>query len=273
MPQTTDRLREYLIPEEPLRGVYAATLSDDSSPKEVAVGVTDRRLLCLSDDGTFLNVGYDSICAIRSHQRSSFTYRGNDYRILLGSGALLAVLGFVALAAFASSPGVPVLALATVGAVAATAALFWSDDVSELATPEAIDRHTAADFDGAEALRRAGQRLPDGVEAQHALTVASAFVAVAGFLGTAAVATTPVVLLFFVPILGGIGLVDYGRRHVEELDGIEISRERARNVRIRTDDGRTVRLETDPSADVDRELSRLAFVDREESVQTVSARR
>lgn len=271
MAPTSDRLREYLITEEPLRGVYAATLSDNSSPKEVSIGVTDRRLLCLSEDGTFLNIGYDSICAIRSQPRSTFTYRGNDYRLLLGVGTVLAVIGFLALVAFTSSPVVPILLLATVGALAATATLYWNRDGAELATLDDVEQRVAADFD-VDVLRRVERKIPHNVDSRQVLLSVSCLATVLGFVGTVAFAGSPLVVLFSVPILGGIGLVDYARRHVDDLDGIEIVRERARNVRISTDDGRTVRLEIDPSADVDRELSRLASVGADDPVQTISAR-
>ena len=271
MSPATDRLREYLVPEEPLRGVYAATLSDDSSPTEVSIGVTDRRLLCLSDDGTVLNVGYDSICAIRSRPRSTFTYRGNDYRLLLGGGTMLAVLGFVALVAFTGSSAVPILLLATVGGLAATAFLSWTDDVADLATLDDVERRVAADVD-VDAVRRVRRALPDDVENRHLLLALSALVTALSFAGTLAFAASPLVVLFFAPVLGGIGLVEYARRHADEFDGIEIARERARKVRITTDDGRSVRLETDQSSDIDRELSRLAFVDVDDPVQRIPAR-
>lgn len=273
MSQTADRLRDCLLAEERLQGVYAATLSDDSAPKEVSVGVTDRRVLCLSDDGTFLNVDYDSICAIRSRPQSTFTYRGNDYRLLLGGGAGLSVLGFVALVAFSSNPAVPILALATVGALVATVSLAVNDQVAELATLDAVDERTAADFDGVDALRRVERTLPARADGRRVLLSVSALVAAACLLGIGALAANLLALLFFVPMLGGIGLVEYARRHTGELDGIEIRRERARNVRISTDDGRTVSLAVDPSADVDRELGRLtAVAARDDAVQPVSAR-
>lgn len=273
MSQTTDRLRDCLLTEEPLQGVYAATLSDEGAPKEVSVGVTDRRLVCIADDGTFLDVGYDAICSIRGRPESTLTYRGNDYRLVAGTGAGLSILGFVALAAFSSNPAVPVLALATVGALVVTVTLAWNDQVTELVTLEALDERTAADFDGVDALRRVERTLPARVDRRRVLLSVSALLTVACFVGTVALATNPLSLLCFVPILAGIGLVEYARRHADELDGIEIRRERARNVQISTDDGRTVSLSVDPSAEIDRELGRLTAVTaRDDAVQPVSAR-
>ncbi|SFR99436.1 hypothetical protein SAMN05216559_2208 [Halomicrobium zhouii] len=273
MSQTTDRLRDCLIAEEPLQGVYAATLSDESAPKEVSVGVTDRRLVCLADDGTFLDVGYDAICAIRSRPESTFTYRGNDYRLVLGAGAGLSVLGFVALAAFSSNPAVPVLALTTVVALVATVLFRWNDQVAELVTLEALDERTATDFDGVAALRRVERALPAGADGRRVLLSVSAFLTVVCFAGTVALTANPLVLLSFLPMLAGIGLVEYARRHVDEFDGIEIRRERARNVRISTADGRTVSLAVDPSAEIDRELGRLTAVTaRDDAVSTISSR-
>jgi xanthosine utilization system XapX-like protein len=273
MSQTTERLRDCLLAEEPLQGVYAATLSDDSAPKEVSVGVTDRRLLCLADDGTFLDVGYDAICAIRSRPESTFTYRGNDYRLLLGGGAGLSVIGFFALVAFSSNPAVPVLALATVGALVATVLLVWNDRVAELVTLDALDERTAADFDGVDALRRVERALPARADGHRLLLSVSALVTVVCFAGTVALTANSLVLLSFLPMLTGIGLVEYARRNADELDGIEIRRERARNVRISTADGRTVTLAVDPSAEIDRELGRLtAVAARDGAVQPISAR-
>jgi hypothetical protein len=271
MSQPSERFGEYLLTEEPLRGVYAATLSDDSAPKEVTVGVTDRRLLCLSEDGTFLNIGYDSICAVRSKPRSRVTYRGNDSRVLLGGGAALAVLAFVGLVAFTATLVAPVFALATVGAIVTTASVYRSDDAPDLVTLTDIEDRTAADVD-ADALRRAAERLPPAVDARRALLFAGVLATLVGIWGTSAVAASSLAVLFLLPMVGGVALVDYARRYADDLDGIEIAREQAQNVRISTDDGRTVRLETDPSAGIDRELSRLAFVDDEEAVQPISAR-
>jgi len=273
MSQTTDRLRDCLLAEEPLQGVYAATLSDESAPKEVSVGVTDRRLVCLADDGTFLDVGYGAICAIRSRPESTFTCRGNDYRLVAGAGAGLSVLGFVALAAFSSNPAVPVLALVTVGALVATALFRWNDQVTELVTLEALDERTAADFDGVAALRRVERALPARADGRRVLLSVSALLTVVCFAGTVALTVNPLLLLSFLPMLAGIGLVEYARRHADELDGIEIRRERARNVRISTADGRTVSLAVDPSAEIDRELGRLTAVTaRDDAVSAISAR-
>lgn len=271
MPPTTDRLSEYLVPDEPLRNVYPATLADDSAPEEVSLGVTDRRLLCLAEDGSVLTVGYDSICAIRSRQRSTVSCRGNDYRLVIGGGAVLALVAFAALVAFSSTLAVPALGLTAVGALAASAFLVVHADAVDRVTLDDVEARMADDFDGVDALRRADRALPDAADGRHVLLALCALVAVAALAGTAAVASTPLVLLL-VPVLAGMGLVDYGRRHAAELDGIEISRERARNVRIRTDDGRSIRLDVDPSADADRELSRLAFVEEDATAPTVSAR-
>lgn len=271
MSLTRDRLREYLPAGEPLRGVYPATLSDESARTEVTVGVTDRRLLCVSDDGTLLSVGYDSICAIRSRPRSKLTYQGNDYGLMLGGGALLSVLGILGLVVFTGSAVIPVLITTTVGGIAATGSLYWHDGRGELVTLADVEQRVAADVDVA-AIRQLDREVPVEVELETVLLSLTLLVTFLSFAGALTVASTPAVVLFGLPVVGGFALLEYARRHADELDGIEISRDWARNVRITTDDGRTIQMEIDQSSDIDRELSRLAFVDTNETVASLSHR-
>lgn len=221
MPPAPDRLGEHLAPEEPLIAVYAATLSENSTWKPVSIGVTDRRMLCVSEDGGFVNVGYDSIATIRSRRRTRRTYRGTDYRLVLGGGGLVAVLGGVGVIALATSALVPVLVLGTVGWLTA-AAYLW---------------------------RNGKHRL---------LTVGSGAAAVSCFTGIVLLASSALVSILALVPVGGLGLIDYARRHKDDFDGIELVRRQKKEVSIGTDDGRTIYVRTDPSEQIGRELSRLA---------------
>lgn len=273
MSSRSDQFRKYLHAEEPLRDVYTAMLSDNSARKaEVSIGVTDRRLLCIADDGTFVNVGYDSICTIRSHPRTRLTCRGNDYRLLLGTGALLAVLGFVGVVALATSALVPLLSLTAVGGLATSAYLWRGGDVPELLSLDAIDERTAADFDGVDALRRLRDRTDAYADARQLRLLGSTLVALCSLFAAVALAASPFVSLLVLPMVGGLALVDYASRHRDEFGDLEVVRRHEREVRISTTDGRAVQFESDPSEAIGRELSRLVFADEPEPARVLSTR-
>lgn len=152
MSSASDRLRDYPAPEESVVAVYTATLSGSSHWKAASIGLTDRRLLCVADDGEFMTLGYDSICAIQSQPRTTHTYRVRDYRPLLRSGGLVAVLALVGIVAVTASLLVPLLLLVAVGGLVTTAYLRRSTDTTAWdSVTEIIQR--AYDFDAIEIVR------------------------------------------------------------------------------------------------------------------------
>ncbi|MFC3960104.1 hypothetical protein [Halovivax cerinus] len=92
------RIEERLVPDEDLRVVTDGRLIDDSVRGSVAIGLTDRRVLCLSPTGDLVDVEYASIGTIRRFTRSRLAVEGIDRRLLVGGfGGLSAVFVAVAL--------------------------------------------------------------------------------------------------------------------------------------------------------------------------------
>lgn len=120
MPPATDELGQYLGLEEPLTAVSTARLSDDAGWTPVTVGLTDRRLVCLAADGTFVSVNFDAISTVRGRQRGSLRYDWNETSLLLGAGAVVATGGLLAVAILAADTLAPTLAVTGLAALAAT---------------------------------------------------------------------------------------------------------------------------------------------------------
>lgn len=104
---TSGRLSEYLSEDEPVRGRWEGTLPLPCGETPAEIGATDRRLVCLSEEGHFRDVDYDDIAAIETRPVERIVVRGNDYRLVVAAGALACALslagavvvpsGFVAL--------------------------------------------------------------------------------------------------------------------------------------------------------------------------------
>ena len=93
MGTTPDEFESYLAPDESVLVGTSGTLYADSFRSAGTVGVTDRRLLFVSEGGRFLDAAHGAIHSIRSHPR-----RGFD--LPLTAPALLSAVGAgVALAA------------------------------------------------------------------------------------------------------------------------------------------------------------------------------
>lgn len=120
MPPATEELGEYLGLEEPLTVVCSAQLSDDAGWTPATVGLTDRRLLCLADDGTFVSVHFDAVSAIRGHERGALRYGEDANQLLVGAGVMVAVVGLLAVGAVADGLLVPALTVAGLGALVLT---------------------------------------------------------------------------------------------------------------------------------------------------------
>lgn len=277
MSSTSDQIRTYLGTDEPLLAVYSATLSENSSWETVYVGITDRRLLYVSDGGRVVNIGYNSICAIQSHTRTTHTYRGNDYRLLLSVGSLVTISGFVAVTALTSTLVLPFLLLVSVGGVVSTEYVRRNADEIEWAVVTEYRRTVAGvmgtgtrrriqrlqtrvgGLPGANALHRFGSTVTDRTELHQLLLVGGVLVTICGFVGMVFLAPSTLVILGFPVVVAGLALVEYAHRHRNDFEGFEIVRNHEREVSISTDDDRTVYIRSDSSVDLGRELSRLAF--------------
>lgn len=270
MPEMSDRLGDYLAADERLTAAYSAMLSENTPWVPVSLGVTDRRLLCLTEDGGVVNLGHDAICAVRSRQRTRPTYRGNDYRLLMAAGGLLTVLGVVGVLSLASSLFVALLLPVLVGGLASAEYQRRSTAGVEWPRIAALAKRLRGSGDSSRPPRR--NRVVDAAGDRQVLLLANGLIAVLSFAGIAVLASSWLVMTLVFVTVGGLAVMDYAHRHRDDFDGIEIVRRREREVSIRTNDGGTIRIRCDPSDEIDRELSRLAFADRDDPVPTVSHR-
>ncbi len=270
MSPAPDRLREFSHPEEPLVTVHSGRVSADSRWQSASIGLTDRRLLCVADDGGFVTLGYDSICAIRGRSRTRRSYRGTDHGLLLGGGAVLAVLGLVGVVALATSALVHLLVLGTVAGVAGVAYLRRN--------PASVDREAIAgladraptEVGSDDIVHRFEYREIDDADVHMASLIASGAVAALSFAAAVVVATSALVVLATLVLLAGLALVDYALRHRADLDDVAIDREREAELSIDTADGRTVHVRSEPSNGLGEALSRLAFADGENGARAVA---
>jgi len=233
-----DRVRECLGAQELLVGVFAATLEMDSGRSAVSVGLTDRRLVCVADDGTFLAVGYDAVSTVQSHRVTTRTVRGADYRLGLVAGGLVAVAGFAAVAALAPTPLVVLLAGAAVGGLVTTEYLRrdatdngWETYASEAGTTEFA--------------------MVAGGVAALASGIGVLLVAQLAFVGT-------------LVVFAGLALADYARRRRAAFDGFELVRRDETEVTITTESGRAVHLRSDSTDGLGTELGRLAHAQEDD---------
>lgn len=251
-----DQLREYTGSGEPLEAIYPATVVERSSRTSVALGLTDRRLLYVSEKGLFGTVEYDAISGLRGRPQLTRTYCLDDYRLVLGAGGVASLLGFAAVLAVASTLLVPFLLLAAVcGLVTAEYLRRHGADVER--DGDAGLRERIDNFDLGETLRRLRSDSTGRADPYQLLLVGSALLAIASFVSIILLASNWVVLgtaLF----VGGVGLVDYGYRHRDGFDGFAVVRHREIAVNVRTADDSTLRFRTDPSNDLCKEVSRLA---------------
>jgi hypothetical protein len=262
----SDRLREYLAAEELLVAVFAATLHQNSVWKAASIGVTDRRILCVSEDGEVVTVGYDSICTIRSRQRTTRAFRENDSLLLLGSGTLAAILGLVGVVVLATDIVAPLLVLVIVGGFVLVE--YLRRNVDEI-QPETI-------LEGAkESLARTSMteaHISDTRAAiLTALTIGATLVAAVGLVGVV-FASGRFAILSIIVLLGGIALVSYAYWQGNDFDDIELVRRHETEVSISTDDGRMIHIRSDSSEELTQQLNRLAYTDHIEPDRIDSTR-
>lgn len=114
---TGDRLRAHLDDGEPLEGCWTGRLSDGWRARPTVLGATDRRLVWLDAEGAFGALPYDHVSAVEARREVATDYEGLDYRLVVGGGGLLALLGFVAAVLAGSGLLAMALVLASVGGV------------------------------------------------------------------------------------------------------------------------------------------------------------
>jgi hypothetical protein len=274
-------VREYLVSDEPVKAAADGQVLDSTPGGTVSLGLTDRRVVFVSEDGGFLDIDYDHICSVRSQPRTAVSVRGNDYRLLLVGGFVLGIVGLLGVLGVASNPLSPVFTLLFVGGIGvAERAVRLDEDVTiEGVDPIARLRRLDGrfDWDAVEAkmnglnghspgaiAHREKRRVNEYVGDRQLLLAGSVVLAFAPFIALVVFESSLLAPVFALFTAGGIALLVYGFRHGGDLQNLQVVREREREVSIDVVDGRTVNLRVDPDVTVDRKLSRLAH--GEESV-------
>ncbi|MFU8869935.1 hypothetical protein [Natronococcus sp.] len=224
-----DRLARQLVDGESVRVLETGSFLGEPGSGSVIVGLTDRRVLCLSEAGAFASIGYEHVSSVRSRPRTRLEYRfRTDDALLVGAaGALLATIGIlVAIGAAAGAEPVGGAIATSLAAVAAT---------------------TIA---GTRRARRA-----NGLERaiRRSLVVAGALV-VASIVALAVLLSTIPFSLLAAATVVGLANLAWTPRFVAAFDRTGLSRTRGTELTIATVDGQTVRLLLEADADLGREL-------------------
>ncbi|WP_339103209.1 hypothetical protein [Haloterrigena salinisoli] len=228
MRRVEERFRSHLVEDESVRALASGRLLGDAVRGRATIGATDRRLLCVSATGEFVDVRYDYVCSIRSRERTRVEYRAADGSnrptALLGGLAALVLLvgGIVVATAISAVQGLAAAALAAVTVALAAAVQF-------LRTRPGIGR------------------------AVDQLAVGAGVLALLVPLGIALLATTVSLPLYGIATLGGLALVGYAA-HRAEFDGLGIDGRRESVLTVTTVDGDTVSIAIDADSTFGRDL-------------------
>lgn len=249
----TATVRRHLRRDESLQVVDAARLVGDRGGR-AAVGLSDDRLLAVTDDG-LLSVGLDRLSAVRSSTDATVRLRGRDARLLGGAGYCCSVVAFLGVLGTAADPLTPSLALATVGGALA------ADRVRrEGVAPNGrtlTDRLRGFGPFGAlaDALGTIERRVRGRAGGDPLGRWGAAALAVGPFAALAALEGTVLPPLFALATVVSFALVVYAVRNGDEFEGLEAVRRRRRTVTATFDDGTVLTLHTGPDSRVDRELA------------------
>ncbi|WP_394742076.1 hypothetical protein [Natronococcus roseus] len=212
-----DRLARHLVDGESVRALATGSFPGEPGSEPVAVGLTDRRVLCVSAGGALTDIRYEFVSSVRSRPRRRWQYRyRTDDALLVGAvGALLATIGV--LVAVGVAAGVGPIGGALTTALAAVAA-------TTLAATRRVRTMTGLEQTVRQFLIGAGGflLLSIAVLAAFVSSISPSLLAAATVAGLGNLACTP--------------------RFVAAFDGVGLSRTRATELTIATVDGETVRL-------------------------------
>ena len=252
-----NEFQEYLAPDESVVEAGTGALLEDAYRTEGFVGVTDRRVLFVSDDDGFVGISQGGIRSIRSRPGTTAAPGGTGYRLVTVAGALLAVLAFVGVLALGASGLASVLTLVTVGGLAGAEYLRRNGVETDSAVLNDLESDISARFDGVQVLR-AHLGEPRDVDLQQLLVLVTGLVGLTAFAGLVAVTANLLAIPLTLVTLGGIAVMDYAYRHEHDTGGVERSRRTGRNVSIHLAGGQVVDLRVDSPARIDHALSRVA---------------
>lgn len=250
---TTGRLRDYLTPGETVAHVASGTLCDDAARMVGTVGVTDDRVVFVSEGVGFMEVTHEAVASVQSRARTSYTRRGLAARLLIVGGLVLATVGLLGVVLATNGPIAVVLTVLAVGSVVALECVRRYDlDVDWSGLDEAVESRSIRPL-----VRRQDGRYTFGSNHGH-LMVGFGVAAILAFAVLSAIVATPSVVLLALATLAGVAVTDRAYRAMGELDRAGESRRREREVRIHLVDGRVVRVRVDAGDDIDRALSTVA---------------
>lgn len=274
----TNVFQEYLSPDETVIEADDGAIVDEKGWTEGVVGLTDRRLLFVSEDGDFTDVGYDHVCSIRSRTRRTLTPRGRRLLVLGAFGGLLALGGFSGSIWLSSGVGGTLLVLASVlGVVCGEAVRRRGIGVDWGATLERVPGVDATSVGhGVAAVETAadgGDRTEAGggsIVSQHWeteyvyvhwLVLCSSVIVAGGSIAGLFVHTGgALAALCVLAAIGGLAATEFAVRRKRRLDDVGANRQSDREVHIELVNGRDVSVRFDATTRIDRVLSRLTGV-------------
>ncbi|WP_313693183.1 hypothetical protein [Halorarum halobium] len=272
----SNEFQPYLAPDESLIDAGSGALVTDAYRREGSIGVTDRRLLFVSEDGEYVDVTRAGISWIRSQPRTSVSARSLRCRGLAVGGALVALVGFLAAAALTGSVLGAALVLGSVGgfvlaeSVRRTGVEAIRNAVArvERRLPDGLDRPDwLADADRVR--QRAVGRATDD---RQLVVLGICCLALGALIGPVALAGSLAVVPLTLVTLCGLAAAEYAARRERELKDVGGTRRHEREVDIHLVGGNTVRLRVDSAERIDHALSRVLGGRRNELPDPASRR-
>lgn len=235
-----ERLATHLVEGESVHRLTLGRFLEDPTRERLTVGLTDRRLLCLSNSGEFTDIRYGYISSVTSRQQPSVRLAtGNGDKYLLGLvGGVLALGGLLVGLALASPHGV---VLDTVTVVLA---------LGFVGLTTAVERV---------------RRRSEGNTSHRQLFVGTGVLSIVILGSVSLLSSSLSTPLFVAGVLGGFALGWYAYRYRELFSEIEYQRHQEKHLSITTVDGQTIVLVLDAETDLDRILS--ASLSRAESTR------
>ena len=260
MSVSPNEFRDYLAPDEAVVSSARGTIVDDSFRSPGTIGITERRVLVVTDAEQFLEVSHDAITSIRSRPKSTFTARGIGFRLVVVVGALIAIAGFVGVLAVQSSAQAFLFALATLGGAVTAEYVRRAGSAGDWPAPDEVwgalttDRVSLVDVMADAGLGRSdGSEI--GNEYSPVFVLVLGAVSLVSLFGLVGVTGRLVVVPLVVVALAGLALSDYAYRRTKTLDATGEGRRRERALSIHLVDGRTVTFRVDSSERIDSALS------------------
>lgn len=266
MRTASDEFQEYLAPDESVIESGAGALLENAYRTEGSIGVTDRRVLFVSDGDEFMGITQDGIHSIRSRPETMFATHDTGYRLVAVAGAVLAVLAFVGVLGLGPSGLAPALALATVGGLAGAEYVRRNGVGTERAVLTELDERLSTHLD-VELLRAHVGDTRD-VDGQQLLVLGVGLVALTAFAGLVAVTANLLTIPLTLVTLGGIAVMEYAYRCGRDAQRLERDRPAEKRVSIRLASGQIVDLRVDSAERIDRTLSRVAAERAHENTAT-----